>query len=191
MQNGPRGREADGARTKSLLDNSRHPRNLGLCRFLIGCTSVAHDVGTHRTVRHLRGDIDGSIQPLQRIKVFGKRLPVPGHTLGERAAGNIFHPLHQAHQPLLSIRCRRRKANAAVTHDHGGHAMPRGRRHFLIPGGLTVIVRVDIDKPRRDHASGGVDFLRATLCQITHRDDTVPDNTDVHHFPGSACAIHH
>ena len=64
MQNGPRGREADGARTKSLLDNSRHPRNLGLCRLLIGCTSVAHDVGTHRTVRHLRGDIDGSIQPL-------------------------------------------------------------------------------------------------------------------------------
>ena len=52
-------------------------------------------------------------------------------------------------------------------------------------------MRVDIDKPGRNHASGGVDFLCATLCQITHRDDTVPDNTDVHDFPGSACAIYH
>ena len=41
--------------------------------------------------------------------------------------------------------------------------MPGRRRHFLIPCGLTIIVRVDVYKPRCDVAATGVEhFLRVT-----------------------------
>ena len=52
-------------------------------------------------------------------------------------------------------------------------------------------MRMNIHKPRCDNASGGINFLCATLCQITHRNDTVADNTDIHHLPRGARAIHH
>ena len=69
--------------------------------------------------------------------------------------------------------------------------MPGRGCHFLIPGGLAVIMRMNIHKPRCDNASGGINFFCATLCQITHRNDTVADNTDIHHLPRGARAIHH
>ena len=70
MQNGPRGREADRARAKTLLHDDRHPRNLGLRRLLIGRTTITHHVGTHRAMGDLSGDIDGAIQAFKRIEVL-------------------------------------------------------------------------------------------------------------------------
>ena len=69
----------------------------------------------------------------------------------------------------MSIRCSRRETYAAVPHHHGRYAMPGRRCHFLIPCGLAIIVRVDVDETRCDVAATGVvHFLRlakvSTYC---------------------------
>ena len=54
-----------------------------------------------------------------------------------------------------------READAAIAHDDGGDAVPGRGRHFLVPSGLAVIVRVDVDPAGRNDLAGGVDFLLA------------------------------
>src|SRR5262249_35706465 len=44
----------------------------------------------------------------------------------------------------------------AVTDGHRGHAMPATDRAIRIPVQLRIIVSVQINKPRRNHETGGV-----------------------------------
>ena len=42
--------------------------------------------------------------------------------------------------------------------------MPAGRRHLLVPGRLTIVMRVDVNEARRHQSAGGVNlFSRAAV----------------------------
>ena len=124
VQHGTGCRKAQRTGIQSFLDDSRHPGDLCLSRRLIGRTPITHDVGTHRAVGHLRGHIHRSVQLLQSIQILGKRLPIPGHALGQSAPGNIFNAFHQTDQPLLPVGRSGRKADTAIAHYNCGHTMP-------------------------------------------------------------------
>ena len=70
----------------------------------------------------------------------------------QRGAGDVLHALHQADEPLVAIRGHRREADAAVAHHDGGDAVPAARRELLVPRGLAVVVRVDVDEARASRA---------------------------------------
>ena len=125
MEDRPRRGEPDGSGLKPLLHNCRHPGDLCLRGRFVGRTAITHDVGTHCSVGHLCGDIDRTIQLFQCVEIFGERLPVPSHTLGERAPRDVFNAFHQTDQPLLLVRRCRSKADATVAHHDRRNAMPR------------------------------------------------------------------
>ena len=108
-------------------------------------------------------DIHRPVPPPQRIEIFAEAFPAPGHALVKRGAGNILDPFHQLDQPILTARPHRREADPAIAHDHCGHAMPARWGKLLVPGRLTVIMRVHIDKARRDKQAAGVDHRFARL----------------------------
>ena len=57
----------------------------------------------------------------------------------------------------MRVGAHRREPDAAVAHDHGGHAVPARRREQRVPGGLAVVVRVQVDEAGREQQAVGVD----------------------------------
>ena len=161
MQDGARGRETECAGFQPVLDNLRHLFDLVLGRNRTRLFPVAQDIGTYRTVRDMGCDIDGARHSFQLVEIFGKRLPVPTHPFGQRGAGNILDAFHKIDQPLVPVGPRRGKSDAAIAHYHRGDAMPAGRRHFVIPGRLAVIMGVHIDKARRHIFPGCINLFAA------------------------------
>jgi hypothetical protein len=51
------------------------------------------------------------------------------------------------------------EADAAVAHHDRGDAVRRRRDEPMVPGGLAVVVRVDVDEAGRDGQAAGVDLL--------------------------------
>ena len=65
-------------------------------------------------------------------------------------AGDVLDALHQPDQPVVAIGSGRGEADAAVAGDHGGDPVPAARGQHLVPGGLAVVVGVDVHPARRD-----------------------------------------
>ena len=114
--------------------------------------ALAHHVGAHRAVRHLRADVERARHALERVEVLGEALPLPADALGERGARDVLDALHQADQPVVAVGARRREADAAVAHHDRRDAVPRRRREVRVPGHLPVVVGVDVDPARRRRA---------------------------------------
>ena len=62
---------------------------------------------------------------------------------------------------MVCVGPRRREADAAIAHHHGGDAVPARRREFAVPGRLAVIVGMDIDEAGRHQRAGRVDLAPA------------------------------
>ncbi len=77
----------------------------------------------------------------------------------------------------------RREADSAVAHDRGGDAMLGGGQHVTVPGGLPLVVGVDVDEAGRDDRTLGVDrpvggsVARSDLDDATFRDRDVSAET--------------
>ena len=129
-------------------------------------------------MRHVGADIDRARQAFQRVEVFGEGFPIPLHPFGERGAGDVLHPFHQPDQPFVAVGRGGGKADTAVAHHHGGHAVPAGRGHFRIPRGLTVIMGVNIDPAGRDDFAARVNLAHGVPAHgadsgdqaVLHRD---------------------
>ena len=107
----------------------------------------------------LRADIDRESARGDIIHVLREALPSPPFDpLIERGSGDVLHPLHQLDQFLFLPGTHRCKADAAIAHNHGGDAVVRGGREFIVPADLTVIMRVDVDPARGDDVSLGIDL---------------------------------
>ncbi len=173
----PRGGEAEGAGLDRLAHMLGHlGRILGGRRFVAGA-GVAHHVAPHRPVGDLGADVHRPAAGLEHVEELGEALPAPGDALGQRCAGDVLDALHQLDQPLLLAGSHRRKAHPAVAGDHGGHPVGGGGFQLGVPGGLAVVVRVDVDEAGRDQAAGGVDRLGGlTVERLADRhDDAVLD----------------
>src|SRR6185437_16102720 len=73
-------------------------------------------------------------------------------------AGNVLDALHQVDEVIRLARPYRREADAAIAKHGRGDAVPGGGRDERIPGRLTVVVGMDVDKTRRDDQPIGVDL---------------------------------
>ena len=66
------------------------------------------------------------------------------------SARNVLHALHEFDQIVLSAGAFGREANAAIAHDHSGHAMVNAGCEAFVPRNLTVIVCMKVNKTWRD-----------------------------------------
>ncbi len=73
------------------------------------------------------------------------------------------------------------KADTAIAHDDGCHAVPAGRRHFIVPGCLAVIVGVYINKARRHNLAGRINLFATFRFNFAHKSDTVTINCHIAH----------
>ena len=129
------------------------------CGLAIGA-ALAHHIHPHRGVGQLGADIDVEAPPAERVQVVGETLPVPGQALAEHREGDVLHPLHQAHQPVVVLGFAGGEANPAIAYDHAGHPVPGRGLHALVPGGLAVIVGMDVDEAGADQLAAGLDWLQ-------------------------------
>ena len=173
----------------AFLDDARHFGDVGLGRDRAGLFAVAEHIGAHRAVRNVARDVDGAGQLFERVHIFGEGFPVPRHAFGERCAGDVLDPFHQADQPFVAVGLGGGEADAAIAHHDGGDAVPARRRHFGVPRRLSVIMGVDVDEAGGDDLAGGVDFLASRAEVFTHRDDPVAVDRDVRDKGRSARTI--
>src|SRR5690606_18679304 len=68
-------------------------------------------------------------------------------------------------------RAHRGEPDPAVAGDHGGDAVPGGGHHPLVPGGLAVVVGVDVDEAGRDQQAVGVDGAAPDAVDPAHLGD--------------------
>ena len=90
--------------------------------------AFAHHVGAQRGVGDLGADVDGPARRVEQVEVLGERLPAPRHPLAERRAGDVLDAFEQFDQELVSIRCDRREADAAVADEDRRDAVDRRRQ---------------------------------------------------------------
>ena len=179
VQEGAGGGEADGARAHAFLHDGGHLRDVLGAGFLVLCPALAHHIAAHGPVRHLGGNVHGVGAAVERVEIAGEAFPFPLQTLGHGSAGNILHAFHQADQPFALFRGCGRKADAAIAHDGCGDAMPGGGRQRAVPGGLGVIMGVDVDPAGRHQRALRINLAGCRACDLAHFGDPVILDGDV------------
>ena len=173
-------------------DESAHLGDLGIGGGdgMIG-PPVAHDIAAERGVGDLCADVHDARHRFECVEVLGEALPRPLDAFVQRSAGNVLDAFHQVDEPLTAVGFDRREPYAAVSHDCGGHAVPRRRRDIGVPRGLAVVVRVNIHPARGDQQAIRVKFGAArTRYLADDGDDSVVDG-DIRRSGRSACAVDH
>jgi hypothetical protein len=127
----------------------------------------------------------------ERVEIIAEALPVELHAFAQDCAGNVLDAFHQVDQVGRLARPHRCEAYAAIAEHRGGDAVPRGRRDERIPGGLAVIVGMDVDEARRDDQSGRVDSaLRQTELRTNGGNPSVLHG-HIGYFAGCAGSVDH
>ncbi len=188
---GPRRREADGARPHGLGGQPAHGRRVLLRRLLQTGGPLAHDVEPQGTVGELRAQIDVVGPSLDRVEVLAEALPRPLDPLVEHGAGDVLHALHEGDEPVVGLRPHRREAHAAIAHHGRRHAVPAARGEARVPGRLSVVVGVDVDEAGRHEQTIGVDLLAPPPRDRTERDDRRPVDRHVGGNQLAAQAVGH
>ena len=131
--------------------------------------ALAHHVGAQRGVGHLGADVDRVAAPVERVEVLGERLPVPRRCpRAARCRGCPRRPPSARSAGRASAGAHRGEADAAVAHDDGGDAVPADGVSMRVPGGLAVVVGVDVDEARASRAA------RRRRCSAGAGPSTVP-----------------
>ena len=132
----------------SLHDGPHGVDVLGVGRLVAG-PALAHDVGPHRTVGDLGADVDGPAAAAPRASRYsGKVSHSHVDALGQGRAGDVLDALHEPDEPVVAVGPGRGEADPAVAGDDGGDPVPDARGEDLVPGGLAVVVGVDVDPAR-------------------------------------------
>ena len=95
------------------------------------------------------------------------------------SARNILHALHEFDQIVLSAGAFGREANAAIAHDHCGHAMVNTGCEAFVPGDLAVIVCMKVNKTWRDPKACGIHDFFGGLVNVANVSDAPTLNTYV------------
>ncbi|HUZ74146.1 MAG TPA: hypothetical protein VMU87_14280 [Stellaceae bacterium] len=127
-----------------------------------GFDYLAHHINAYRSVRNLRRNVDMVRTLRQRIGILQERLPAPWYPLAHDDAGDVFHPLHHLDQSFTLVGSAWRESDAAIAHEHPGHAVIRRRRQPVFPRHLTVVMGMDIDETRRHDPTIAYDKVDVT-----------------------------
>jgi hypothetical protein len=187
---GPSGGEAAGASLQGLAQKGAHLGDVVVGGGLAGDGAVTHHVDAQRIVGDLRDQVHG-VGKVERVEVAGEVLPGPADALGEHAAGDVLHALHELDESRAIAGPHRREADAAVAHHAGGDTVGRRRQEVAVPGRLTVVVAVHVDEARRHDGAFGVDDVLGLHAGQTGRelDDAAIGDADVGAPRGAAGAI--
>ncbi len=158
--------EAERARGDALLHDRGHLRDVVRRGRRVVRAALAHHVCAHGAVRHLCAEVHAEAAPLERVEILGEALPLPLDALVECGARNVLDALHELDQEVVLIRPHRCEADAAVAHHGRGDAVIAGRRELRIPGGLAVVVGVDVDEARRHGQPRGVERARGAAGNL-------------------------
>ena len=141
---------------------------------------LAHDVVAERRERREEGEVERGAAPGRGRHVLGEALPVPGDAGGEHLERDRLDVDEVAHRDLARLRAAGRDADAAVAHDHRGHAVPGGGRQRAVPADLRVVVRVRVDEAGGDDQVGRVDDpAGGALRELADRRDLSVRDRDV------------
>jgi hypothetical protein len=152
-----RGGEPDGTGVERFTDRMLHDANLVLGRLALE-RRVPHHVRAQRGVTDVRGVVDAHRQGVERIEVLGECFPLPMDALRHRLTRDVLCAFQIADDEMALLRAGRRQSEAAVTHDHGCHAVEARAGPERVPVHLRVHVGVDVDEARGDDAARGVDL---------------------------------
>jgi len=170
VQHDPRGAEPESPGLHRFGHDGGHGLDLGRGRIFVAGPSFTHYVGADRTVGYVGGNVHDPGHGFQGIEVLREGLPTPLNAFGQGRAGDVLHPFHELDQPVVPVGLDRGETDPAVAHDRGGHPVQRRWRELGVPGGLAVVVGVDVDKTGGDDQPGGVD-LTSTGADFIRFDD--------------------
>ena len=187
----PRRRESERARRDCVARDATHRVDVVGGRGLAACAALAHDVEPHRAVWHLRGDVDVERARRQVVEVFTERFPGPRDALVQRRAGDVFDALHELDDPVVVVGPARREPDAAVAHHDRRDAVPRRRHQPVVPRGLAVVMRMDVDEARRHQRAICVDDPRRSAVDVSDRDDEAVVDGDIAAARRRASAVDH
>ena len=117
--------------------------------------------------------------PVESVEIFGEGPPVPTNPLVESRARNVFHAFHQLDQALLIVRADGCETDATISDDGRRHSVPARRSQVGIPGGLPVVVGVDVDEPRSDQEPISVENPPSGSVDTADVDDHTVSDSDV------------
>ncbi len=154
---GARGREAERAGLDAARTTSRHRGDVLGGGGLVARAPLAHDVGAHRAVRHLRGDVERARHRVEASRYSGKVSQPQVMPSASAVPGMSSTPSISWISQSSRLGPHRREADPAVAHHDGGHAVPGRRGEQRVPGDLPVVVGVDVDEAGRHQQAFGVD----------------------------------
>ena len=189
VKDGAGGREAKRAGFQPILDDLRHLLDIFVGRDRTRFFPLAQYIGADCTMRHMGCDIYRAGQAFQRIKIFREGFPIPRQAFSQSSAWNVFDTFHKPDEPVMLVWFGWRKPHAAIAHDNRCHTMPAGRCHLIVPGCLTVIVCVHINKARRHNFARRINLFATFGFHITHERYTVAVNCHVANERGRPCSI--
>ena len=172
---------------KRLGEQMTKPSQRRFGRVFVG--PIAHDVGPHRGVGHLGGDVEHPGHPLQGVEVFGERLPAPVDALVQGGAGDVLDAFHDLDQEVLRARAHGGEPNPAVSHDDRRHPVPARRGHLRIPRDLAVVVGVDVHPAGGEEKTVGIEPAPARAAVPSNRGDAAVIDGHVPGARGPARAI--
>ncbi len=180
VPDGPRGGEPDRARPERLLDERGHGRQVVLGRVLVRRAALPHHVEAHRAMGDLGRDVERVVVRVEHVEVLGERLPSPPrHPDAEGGAGDVLHALHEVDERVVVAGSDRGEPNAAVAHHERRDAV-RGRGlQRVVPGGLAVVVGVDVHPARRHDGPVGVDDAGRRRRDRADLGDAAVEHADV------------
>ena len=169
---GARGGDAQRAGPQRVLSQLAHQVELGAAGALlvVGAT-ITHGIEAQRRMGQLRADVHRVVAAFQRIQVLRKRLPGPIYAFGQHRAGDVLDALHQVDQVIGAARAHRREADAAIAEHGGCDPVPARGREKGIPGGLAVVMGVDVDEAGRDQQAAGIDHPLRVAQLVADGDD--------------------
>ncbi len=174
-----RRREAQRSRGHPVGDEPSHLSDLVDRRRLPVCAALAHHVEPNCAVRYLGRDVDVVGDRCDGVEVVAERLPFPAQALVQSGTGNVLDALHEFDEAITIARAYRRETDPAVAHHDGGDAVRRRRCQSVIPRGLAVVVRVDVDEPGDHQGAVGVDLAPTAAGDLADRDDRAVGHRDV------------
>ena len=121
-------------------------------------------------MRHLGCDVH-VFGALERAEIFAEGVPSPLQSFVQGRSRDVLDAFHQFHELVVVLVVHRCETNPAVAEHNGCDAMPTRRLHAFIPGGLPVVVGVDVDEAGGDQRSVCVDLAASRSADPTYLAD--------------------
>ena len=153
---------------------------------------ISHHHAAHRRVPGHERHVERGASAIDGIEVLARRVPSPRHAGAQRLERHAFDARQHAHDVVAVGVGERRDGEPAVAPDHGRDAVQRRRREPRVPEDLRVEMRVDVDEPRCDDQTVGVDGLARGFAERARRGnahDAAVAHADVGVPAGRARAI--